>query len=228
MRLEYALRLLRIVEETPETKTFVLERDPRIPDFVPGQFLNLTADVPDHGRIRRAYSIASSPMDSTIDLTIKKFEDGVLSKFLCECAAVGNVFHVMGPYGVFTLREMRPRLLFVAGGSGVVPFRSMWRYILQRNLDIFTTLVYATRSPEFVIYRDEIAELPPSRFQVVHVHSRYGERRRLNRTLLQEIAGSLANTFCYACGPPQFCVDIREWLMELGVAREDILVEKYD
>jgi ferredoxin-NADP reductase len=229
MRSEYALRLLRIVEETPETKTFVLERDPRLPEFIPGQFLNVTTDVPEHGRVRRAYSIASSPLDPDIELTIKKFDDGVLSKFLCEHAAAGDVFRVQGPYGVFTLRESPSRLLFVAGGSGIVPFRSMWRYILQRHLDIFTALVYLTRAPELVIYRDEISRLPSARFRVVQFHSRHGDARRsFDKALLERAAGILTDTLCYVCGPPGLCAAVKEWLVELGVAAEDVRVEKYD
>src|SRR5262245_56013162 len=120
-------RLNRIVEETPETKSFLFDLGPI--SFAPGQFVNLTADVTENLRVRRAYSVASSPLEDEFQLTVKRMKDGKLSTFLCDKAAVGDFFDIRGPYGLFTLNQNATQVVFIAAGSGIVPFRSMWRYI---------------------------------------------------------------------------------------------------
>src|SRR5579885_1687203 len=121
-------RLNAIVEETCETKSFLLEKVSTAIAFCPGQFVNVTANVTPNTRVRRAYSIASSPLESEFRLTVKRMENGSLSTYLCDKAAVGDVVDVRGPYGIFTLEEKAAQSIFIAGGSGIVPFRSMWRY----------------------------------------------------------------------------------------------------
>src|SRR5262249_34090800 len=163
-------RLNNIVEETPDTKSFLFDIEPI--SFAPGQFVNVTANVTENLRVRRAYSIASSPLETEFQLTVKRMVDGKLSTFLCDKAAVGDVFDIRGPYGLFTLNERAAHVVFIAAGSGIVPFRSMWRYIVQESLDMQVTLLYASKSRDYIIYRNELLKLPRPRFSVVHTLTR--------------------------------------------------------
>src|SRR5262245_36725263 len=157
----------QIIEETPETKTFAFEVDASLFTFTPGQFVNVTANV-DGSRVRRAYSIASSPLDAEFQLTVKRMTDGKLSTFLCDKAAVGDALDLRGPYGIFTLNEDAPQVVFIAAGSGIVPFRSMWRFIAQKPLEMQVTLLDASKSSRYIIYSEELTELPRPRFNLVH------------------------------------------------------------
>src|SRR5215510_16570382 len=80
-------RINKIVVETRDTKSFLFDLDPI--SFAPGQFVNVTANVTENLRVRRAYSIASSPLETDFQLTVKRIEDGKLSTFLCDKAAAG-------------------------------------------------------------------------------------------------------------------------------------------
>src|SRR5262245_5415505 len=161
-------RLDKIVQETCETKSFVFDLGSSALTFIPGQFVNVTANITENFRVRRAYSIASSSLDVEFQLTVKRMENGRLSTFLCDKAAVGDLLDIRGPYGRFTLEPDATKVVFIAAGSGIVPFRSMWRYIAQKPLDIHVTLLYASKSLSHIIYRDELAALPRPRFNVVH------------------------------------------------------------
>lgn len=226
------VKLKAIIEETCETKSFLFDIDPFA--FAPGQFVNVTANVNEKARVRRAYSVASSPLDADFQLTVKRMEGGQLSTLLCDTAAVGDQFDIRGPYGLFTLEADVPEAVFIAGGSGIVPFRSMWRYIVQKSLDVKVTLLYASKSLGYVIYRDELALLPPPRFNVVHAFTRNddpewaGYCRRIDCDMLQEVIRTFEDKYFYVCGPPAMCVCVLSYLRALGVERHRIKIEKYD
>jgi ferredoxin-NADP reductase len=231
-RLVSLAKLKTIIEETCETKSFRFDLDPFA--FAPGQFVNVTANVNDKLRLRRAYSVASSPLDADFQLTVKRMEGGQLSTFLCDTAAVGDQFDLRGPYGLFTFEANVAEAVFIAGGSGIVPFRSMWRYIVQKALDVKVTLLYASKSLPYVIYREELALLPPPRFNVVHTFTRNddpawaGYSRRIDPDMLREVIRTFEDKCFYVCGPPAMCVCVVSYLLDLGVERHRIKIEKYD
>jgi len=225
-------RLNKIVEETPDTKSFLFDFEPI--SFAPGQFVNVTANVSENLRVRRAYSIASSPLETEFQLTVKRMVDGKLSTFLCDKASVGDVFDIRGPYGLFTLNERAAHVVFIAAGSGIVPFRSMWRYIVQESLDMQVTLLYASKSQNYIIYRNELLNLPGPRFNVVHTLTRnddpewMGYSRRIDSAMLLEVVRKFDGKYFYVCGPPVMCNCVAAYLQDFGVERARIKTEKYD
>jgi ferredoxin-NADP reductase len=223
-----------INEETPETKSFSFNWSGEPIEFTPGQFFNVTAELPDRQRIRRAYSIASSPIDPELELTVKKMEGGLLSSFLCDDVRTGDSLNIRGPYGRFTLEDDGRRLVFIAAGSGIVPFRSMWRHIRQTGSKTMFSLLYASKSQEHIIYRDEIAQLSKEGYPIAHTLTRNndpqwkGYSRRIDRDMLIEFVGDFTHPLFYVCGPPDFCNCIVRDLRDLGVQRDRIKTEKYD
>jgi ferredoxin-NADP reductase len=231
-RMKVGLKL--ILEETCETKSFFFDLSTESFTFIPGQFVNLTAEIPQRPRVRRAYSIASSPLDEDFQLTVKRIEGGVLSTFLCENASVGEFFDIKGPYGIFTLDEHAEQVVFIAAGSGIVPFRSMWRYISQKPLNTKVTLLYASRSLGYIIYREELMSLQRPRFTVVHTLTRNddptwtGYSRRIDPEMLLEVVREFRDKLFYVCGPPAMCNCVVLYLKDFGVDRTKIKTEKYD
>ena len=94
------------MRETPTVQTFRLA-DPaadRLPfDFLPGQFLQVEVE-PDGGKAaRRSYTIASSPTQRAhVELTVKREEQGVVSRHLHDQVSVGDLLKITGPFGAFT------------------------------------------------------------------------------------------------------------------------------
>ena len=227
-------RLNKIVEETCETKSFLFDFGSNSFTFTPGQFVTVTANITPTSRVRRAYSMASSPLETEFELTVKRMQEGKLSTYLCDKAAVGDLFELRGPFGLFTLQESATQVVFIAAGSGIVPFRSMWRYIVQKPLDMRVTLLYASKSLPYVIYRDELASLPKPQFNVVHTFTRNndpgwaGYSRRIDSTMLSEVVREFDDKYFYVCGPPAMCSCVVADLQDFGVERARIKTEKYD
>jgi ferredoxin-NADP reductase len=227
------LTVTKVWEETPETKSLSLDFAGETLRFVPGQFVNVTVEFPDKPRARRAYSIASSPLDPELLLTVKRMQPGLVSEFLCAEVGEGDLLHIRGPYGRFTL-EPSAQAVFIAAGSGIVPFRSMWRYMLQTRATSRFSLLYASRSFRYVIYREELTALSAAGFRIIHTFTRKedplwtGYSRRVDQEMILEFVGEVADKIFYVCGPPEFCDCTAHHLLNLSVDRKRIKTEKYD
>jgi ferredoxin-NADP reductase len=201
MRQDFCDRFLtvtRVWEETRETKSLSLGFANEPVRFVPGQFVNVTVEFPQKLRARRAYSIASSPLDPDLVLTVKRMEPGLVSEYLCDAVTEGDLLHIRGPYGIFTL-EPTAQAVFIASGSGIVPFRSMWRHILQTPASTRFALLYASRSLRYVIYRDELRALGAAGFRIIHTFTRNedplwaGYSRRIDQQMLLEFVEEVSD-----------------------------------
>lgn len=177
------LRVMEIIEETPTTKTFRLERtDGPLPPFRPGQYVNLFVDV-DGVLTSRPYSISSAPPlgeteggPFTLDLTVRDKPDGFVAPYLLNEIQIGDEVETTGPAGSFYHEPLidGDELVFLAGGSGVTPFMSVIRDAVRRGGDTPPQqihLLYGSRMADDVIYGDELvrlaAELPNLHYSLV-------------------------------------------------------------
>ena len=107
--------------------TFAL---PKPFDFNAGQHVDVRLTAPDGYSAQRSYSIASAPGAREIELAIERLDDGEVSPFFHEAAAVGDEIELRGPIGghfIWQVGDGGP-LLLIGGGSGVVPLMSMARH----------------------------------------------------------------------------------------------------
>lgn len=146
------LRVVQIVRETPSVLTFRLA-DPaadRLPfDFLPGQFLQVEVE-PEAGKTaRRSYTIASSPTQRAyVELTVKREEQGVVSRHLHDKVVADDLLKVSGPFGAFTFTGTDAQsIVLIAGGVGITPMMSVLRYLTDTAWkgDIF--FFYGARRP---------------------------------------------------------------------------------
>lgn len=236
---EFTAPVVEVREETPTTKTLVFDISGIDFDFYPGQYVMLKVPYPPTGEeLRRAYSIASSPLQKDrLELTVKRKEGGKASVILTTQVRGGERFFIKGPYGKFFWTEgMSDSIVLIGAGSGVVPLMSILRYIRDKGLsEVKATLLVSYRSYEEIIYRKELEEL--SRLPNIKVRITLtreappewnGLRGRIDREkILGEVEGLSANLY-YLCGPPRFVDDMKSTLLDLGIDRERIKTERYD
>src|SRR6185503_2622835 len=115
--------------------------------------------APDGYRTERSYSIASAPADGEkFELAIERLDDGEVSPFFHDVAAVGDEIELRGPIGghfIWSVEDGGP-ILLLGGGSGVVPLMSMLRHRAVQNADTPMALLYSARSWDEFIYREEL------------------------------------------------------------------------
>jgi ferredoxin-NADP reductase len=118
--------------------------------------VRLTAE--DGYQAQRSYSIASAPEDASVVLTVERLDDGEVSPYLVDELRVGDNLELRGPIGGYFVWEasLGGPLLLLAGGSGVVPFRSILRHYRAIESTVPLRLLSSARSLPEIIYRDEL------------------------------------------------------------------------
>jgi ferredoxin-NADP reductase/ferredoxin len=232
-----ALRVCRITQETPSTKTFrMVPTEGVLPPFQAGQYVALHVEA-DGIRTNRPLSIASPPSQTAYyDLTVKRVSGGLVSNHLLDNVEEGDRLTASGPDGCFVYNPLihGRHLVFIAGGSGITPFMSMIREVCDRGLDRRITLIYGNRSEDDIIYHEELCALSDRHANLVYIpvieqpRSDYaGERGFMSGALIERVAGALSEAMIYLCGPSamyDFC--IRE-LEARGVPRRRIRREMF-
>jgi len=126
---EYRAVVEKIVELSHDTRLLRLRMvDPGEIEFRPGQYVQL--ETPAYGKtpepVYRAYSIASPASETGyIELIIRLVPGGICTTYVFEVLKEGAAAKVNGPYGEFYLRDSEAEALFIAGGSGIAPIRSI-------------------------------------------------------------------------------------------------------
>jgi len=133
---EFARRCAALREryERPWPMLTRIELEPDEPfEYLAGQYVGLR-----YRGNSRAYSLASSPTDDTIEICVRRVPDGRLSPKLCGDLCVGDEVTVRGPRGELVLDQPSGRdLVFLATGTGVAPFKGMVEYLFESGEDAF-------------------------------------------------------------------------------------------
>ncbi len=233
----FPLRIERIIQETADTRSFILSGNDI--NYIPGQFLTLVFDRLDGEEDRRNYSISSSPvLKEPLKITVKRIANGAYSRKLVDDAKEGDSLVTTGASGFFTLSDNiqeYSQLLFFAAGSGITPVIALIKTILYQYDPIRVVLFYSNASPRTTIFYDELKhleELFPGRLHIDFLFSGYENisRRRLNIELIAEIARVYffktgGDSLFYLCGPFEYMRMITIILRTEGVQENRIRKE---
>ena len=224
-----------VTKATPRTRHIQLGIADGVFTFVAGQAVMVGLQG---SPLRKPYSIASAPWEVTktgvLQLLAQVDDSSALDPHL-ELAAPGTLIDIDGPFGTFALPAGadHTRLLFIAGGTGIAPLRSMLMDRLSRPAVPAIALVYSARSPEEFAYRTELDAMAQAGRITAHftatrvdAGSWDGRRGRIQEDLLRLALPSL-DAHCLICGPPQLVNDARGLLRQLGVNEARILTDHY-
>jgi ferredoxin-NADP reductase len=228
--------LIEVVDETPRVRSLFL-RCPGWLGHLAGQHVDVRLTAEDGYQAQRSYSIASAPEDESLVLTVERLDDGEVSPYLFSQLRPGDQLELRGPIGgyfVWRAADGGP-LLLLAGGSGIVPFRSMLRHHAATGSSAPVRLLYSSRSFAGLIYRDELARLDAStNVEVFYTLTREwpgdwkGHRRRIDEELLREISWSTAERpLVYICGATAFVERAADVMVALGHEAGRIKTERF-
>jgi ferredoxin-NADP reductase len=227
--------VVEFVVETPRVKSIVLEL-PDWPGHRAGQHVDLRLTAEDGYQAQRSYSIASAPEDPRLVLTVERLQDGEVSPYLVDELRSGDELELRGPVGgYFVWERSQGPLVLVAGGSGIVPFRSMLRHHAASNGAVAVRLLYSSRAMSDVIYHDELLRFCAHdevdiRFALTREWPQgwQGHRGRIDRQLLDEVAGAPSDEpLIYVCGPSGFVEIVASGLVENGHEPSRIRTERF-
>lgn len=207
-----------------------------LPPFEAGQYINIFTEI-DGVRTSRPYSISSSPKQRAYyEIIVARMKDGFVSDFLLDDVKVGDRFEANGPAGVFRFQPVfhSRKSLFLAGGSGVTPFLSMTREIVDAALDRDVVMLYGCRSSEGALYDEELRlyseKYPNFKYHLVISEkddSWNGETGFIDRNLIKRLVPDYAERTCYICGPQVMNDFCKTELQELGLPEKQIRREMF-
>ncbi|TFF98000.1 MAG: iron-sulfur cluster-binding domain-containing protein [Promethearchaeota archaeon] len=234
-----------VVDNTKSTKTFKL-----IPDsdsntqslayFRAGQYLSLKVEV-DGELITRPYSISSSPQEALegyYTITIKKEEnDGFLTPYIWNNWEIGTKVKSSGPEGFFYYEPLRDKhqIVGLAGGSGITPFISMAKSIIDGTIDANLTILYGCSDEDDMIFYDELKQLEQEnsdKIKVVFVLSceevslKGCETGFITSDLIEKYA-NVPNSSFFICGPQVMYNFVEKELEKLNLLPKQIRREAF-
>lgn len=213
---------------------FIFKPDQKLA-FLPGQYLEWTIPLArtDGRGNRRYFTIASSPGDPDIRLGVRIQDKGSSTfKQTLQNMKPGDTMDASQLTGDFTLPEDKGRkLVFIAGGIGVTPFRSMIQDMLDKKETREVVFLYTVPHPNELAYRDIFEragrELNLKYYYVVTRPENApadwtGKKGRIDETMIKEVAPDFKDRHYYLSGPNAMVVTYRQLLLKIGVPWKNI------
>lgn len=235
---------LKFVEKKDEAqgiKSFFFEPEKKV-IYLAGQFYYFTLpklNYPDPRGATRHFTLSSSPTEGDrLRITTRVRQESGYKKTLDELAP-GDMIDGEGPSGTFVLNESdKSQQVFLAGGIGITPFRSIIKYAADKNLGIPMHLIYANSTVEQITFRNELTDLAKSHSDFLKVdmtiskpeeskESWTGLTGRVDENLIKKLTSSYTKPIFWLCGPPPMVDALETTLSKMGIPSGQIRLEKF-
>ncbi|MDF2192848.1 iron-sulfur cluster-binding domain-containing protein [Paraflavitalea sp. CAU 1676] len=236
-------KVVRVIPEAKNTISYVLEPlGEQAVTYQAGQFLTFLFNV--HGQeVRRSFSLGSTPgIDPQVFITVKKKENGALSRYILEHWQVDTVVDTLPATGRFTLdtdAAFERQVFFIAAGSGITPVYALLKKLLNEEPHSRAVLLYQNHDENTIIYHEALQALKKSfgnRFTRIDLLSypilHKIPHQRLSNGLFeilihQYLQPGLHPTLYYTCGPAPFMRMVQFTLRVTGVPEAFIRKENF-
>jgi len=240
----HPLRVAEIRRETPDCVSLKFEVPAEVANdfrFMQGQHIGLRA-VLDGEELRRSYSVCSGCDDDELRVAVKKVAGGRFSIWVNDELKPGDAIDVLTPEGrFFTALSPAHEKHYVAfaAGSGITPVLSLIRTTLAREPRSRFTLVYGNRRMSSVMFHEALEDLKDrylTRFALYNVFSREEQdvelfNGRIDAAKVRQFLAALipAATIdeAFVCGPASMIDEVEQALIDGGVARDHVHVERF-
>ena len=230
------LKLIKKVDEADDVKSFFWEPETEI-KFEPGQYFYYTLpklNYPDDRGNTRHFTISSSPTEGNIlRLTTKIQDDSSGYKKTLNELQIGDILEGEGPQGEFKIPNTKLQMpnIFVAGGIGITPFRSMLKYSIDKNLSTPMYLLYSNSDLDFV-FKKELDEWGVNiEYINTSVSGRIDKLKILTFIKKYELenvhANAIKDCMFWISGPPSFVSGIEDVLESLKIDSDNIKTDKF-
>lgn len=221
------LSVINLIEETPDHISIIFEK-PSSLEFYPGQYLDIHLPVTDERSPTRAFTIASAPTEETLRITFKKGRSPFKQYF--QQIKPSTTITASHPAGTFTLDESAPAI-FIAGGVGITPFRSIIKDRIDHDTQIPITLLYSN-SNKHILFKKELDTwnhtYPFLDIQYIITQ----EQGRITPEQLKKAVNhqeySPDNLIFYISGPPLMVNSFHSYLRNFGIDESNIRSDIFD
>lgn len=233
--------VLDILDETTDTKTFFLQL-PESKAYKAGQYV--TVEIPfDNKKLRRAYSISSSPHESFFSITVKKIDNGLVSNKLHDVVKVNDIIRLHvgeGNFYVIPNALNEKTYIFISAGSGITPVFSMIKSLLKCERNSKIILLYGSRNENEIIFGKQLCMLEKEysdNLKIIHCISKpgaewTGEKGRLTDMKLENLIDTYVdmsqNIYLYTCGPLELMQTAQQVFRDRGLSVDRMHYEVFN
>lgn len=220
---KYIVKILDAEFINHDVKRFIVEKPPEYV-FVPGQGAEVAINLPEWKDKYRAFTFTNLNAQNYLEIMVRIYLDrNGVTKQLSKTNA-GAELIISDPFGAINYKGPG---VFLAGGSGITPFISIFRYLYKENHLRGNTLIYSNRNVEDVIMYQELQKMLKTDLIPFFSHENkigFGYNR-IDRNYLIKVIKDFSQFF-YLCGPQQFVSDLSNILLDLGANIESLVVEE--
>lgn len=233
----FELPFIQKKQESEDSYSFYFDRKNVSFNFHPGQYIGMFLNIedPDDRGNTRFFSVASSPTEtdylfittriikSSFKLTLSNLKQGEIVKFT-------------GPFGKFVLNEeeKKPKV-FVAGGIGVTPFRSMIKYSQDKNIQNILYLFNSFKDVKDITYYSEMSAIKENYpvFSYIPTVTEnktpnwIGETGRISSEMIKTYVKDINVPIYYVAGPEVMVEALSKVISDMGVKSENIRSESF-
>lgn len=193
-------------------------------NFLPGQYIRmiLSHENADDRGTSRFFTISSSPSEEHIVITTKLLQSTFKHTLLN--LEEGELVRIFGPLGTLVLPEEESEpIVFISGGMGITPFRSMLRHVADKNLKTSVSLISAFSKEEDMIFYEELSAISKEHknIQLTFLD------KRISEEILRENISDLQKPTYYLVGPSAMVEAIREILRILDISEGKVVTESF-
>lgn len=205
--------VLRIVTEKPQKYT-----------FTPGQATEISINKDGWKNEKRPFTFTGLPDNDFLEFTIKTYplHKSVTNEILHLKKDDDLILH-----DIFGAISYKGEGVFIAGGAGITPFISIFRYLQTKNEIAANKLIFANKTTGDIILRQEFEKLLGRNFINILSDEKTGEF--LHGLITESILKTYINSSCknvYVCGPPPMMDAIEKQLANIGVDKKVITTEE--
>jgi ferredoxin-NADP reductase len=232
----YTLKLLKKKDIAQDTTAFHFQKPDGF-EFRAGQFGDFTLIDPpetDEEGNTRGFSLAHAPFESDIVIATR-MRDTAFKRVLRNLS-VGDEVKLDAPYGNFVLHKtLNIPAVFLTGGIGITPVRSIVAQATKDNLAQKITLFYANKTPEDTAFMNDFEHFSEKNrnFTFIPVMTRTtsqqwkGESGHINTEMLTKYITDLFSPIYYVSGPASMVTTMRKLLSDSGVNEDNVRTEEF-
>ena len=232
---EFDTKVIEVIKRAPGVKSFRFKNQENA-GFRAGQWFFLTIKVGEEDQ-KKPFSFSNSPTEKGYIEFTKRITDSDFSKTLDSMEA-GRAAKISMPYGNFSIEDDPGKVVFLSGGIGITPVRSMCKYAADMKLDTDMVLLYGNAREEDIVFKQDFDRMQAEsvNFRAVYTltcpeapsSGWQGCCGFINVSMLKNEIPDYDERVFYVCGPPTMVKCLVDELKDgLQIPQDRIRMENF-
>ena len=224
MEKSFNVKILKKDKITYDTRRFSVTK-PKNYRFISGQATDIAINLNDYTEKKRPFSFTSINESPNLEFIIKIYKErNSVTKKLSELKE-GDELIIREPFGSIRYFD---RGVFIAGGTGITPFISIFRQLKKENKLKGNTLIFSNKTEKDIILKDELDKMSKEGLKCIYLITEENNPKYYNEYINENFLKNKIKDFSqhfYVCGPVRFVGEIQHILQILGAKPDRIIVE---